>query len=603
MIRTWPVGFGGCREREIRQYSPFVPTDKSINSLTGPGQAFEVINEDVLGHELQVYRGRLGSMRALIDFAAARGDSTFLVQGDRRLTFNETIAMIRRCAHSLLDLGLEPGDRVAILSANCAEWVVAFWACASAGLIAVPLNAWWKSDELQFALTDSGSRAVVCDPRRYELISPVLGSVPNVEHVFVIDSQDDDLERFGAEVEPFSRLLEGPAMPVDPGTHIDEDDIAGIFYTSGTTGKPKGATVTHRQVVANLQNLMVVSMASALDGAAQPELGGGGSQPAALLIVPLFHTTGCHATMVTSFASGSKLVLMPPGRFDPVRTMQTIQDEKVSSIGGVPTIMWRILEAPERGDFDLSSVSRISYGGAPASAELAERIAHTFPNAKSGLAQAYGLTESASVATMNAGEEYLRKPKSVGRAVPTVEIRIVDDELSDLPTGEAGEILLRGPTVSARGYWNRPDANQASYVDGWFRTGDVGRLDSEGYLYIVDRAKDLIIRAGENISCPEVEHTIETHPDIVEVAVVGVPHKELGEEVKAVVYLADSARGKMTQDDVREFARGLLADFKVPRYVEFIDDPLPRNPAGKILKQALRGAGTSFAAGESDSAL
>jgi long-chain acyl-CoA synthetase len=300
--------------------------------------------------------------------------------------------------------------------------------------------------------------------------------------------------------------------------------------------------------------------------------------------------------MTLNYATGGKLVLMPVGRFDPDVAMQVIQREQVTSIGGVPTIMWRILESPNLHKYDLSSVKRASYGGAPAAPELVERIEQVFPHMRKTLSTAYGLTETASVATAHGGDDSFAHPGSVGRAAPTVELRVVDDAGVDVPVGERGEIWIKGPTVMNRGYWNRPDANAASFSDGWFHTGDIGYLDADGFLYLVDRAKDMIIRAGENVYCVEVENVLFDHPDVVDAAVVGVPHKMLGEEVKAVVQLRAGASAG--EEELREFCRLRLADFKVPEYVEIRDEPLPRNPAGKVLKSLLRGGETSFAAAD-----
>jgi len=288
--------------------------------------------------------------------------------------------------------------------------------------------------------------------------------------------------------------------------------------------------------------------------------------------------------------------LMPVGRFDPGVALQIIEREKITSFGGVPTIMWRILEYPDLEKFDLSSVQRASYGGAPAAPELVERIEQVFPNLRKTLATAYGLTETASVATAISGEDYFAHPGSVGRAAPTVEVRTVNEDGVDAAPNERGEVWIKGPTVMNRGYWRRPDANEAAFSDGWFHTGDIGYLDDEGYLYLVDRAKDMIIRAGENVYCVEVEHVLFDHPDVIDAAVVGVPHKTLGEEVKAVVQLRAGATA--TADDIRDFCRKHLADFKVPEYVDMRSEPLPRNPAGKVLKQELRGEATSFAAAD-----
>ncbi len=463
-----------------------------------------------------------------------------------------------------------------------------FWACAVLGAVLVPLNAWWKAEELEFGLTDSEAKVLVCDARRLAVIADRLDAIRSLEHVFVLGDSPEtaDLGRARA----YSELAEGPGdLDEEP---LGEDDLLAIMYTSGTTGRPKGATLTHRQVIANLSNIIVLGVAAAMRGTPPPEAEAG-IQSSSLLVVPLFHVTGCLSTMTLNYATGAKVVLMPPGRFDPDVAMELIEREKVTSIGGVPTVMWRILESPNRGRFDLSSVKRASYGGAPAAPELVERIEQVFPNLRKTLTTAYGLTETASVATAHGGDDYFAHPGSVGRAAPTVELRIVDESGHDVAAGERGEIWIKGPTVMNRGYWKRPDANAAALTDGWFHTGDVGYLDSDGFLYLVDRAKDMIIRAGENVYCVEVENVLFDHPDVIDAAVVGVPHKMLGEEVKAVVQLRLGATA--TADDIREFCRLHLADFKVPEHVEIRSEPLPRNPAGKVLKSVLRGGDSAFA--------
>ncbi len=582
-----------------------MPDDPVIEQLTGPGGPFEIVVEDVLGVPMQVYKNRLGTMRDLMAMADARADTEFLVHVDDRLTYGEHNARVRRLAASLLDRGVAPGDRVALLSANTVEWIVTFWAAAAVGATLVPLNAWWKADELEYALRDSGARLLICDPRRRIAIGDLPARVPSLELVAVTGgSTAGSGTAPGATSGPaevaFDELVAGEVPPALPGVDVAEDDILGILYTSGTTGAPKGATVTHRQAIANLQNIFVIGMAGAMKGAAAPELSAEG-QSAALLVVPLFHVTGSLATMVVTYASGGKLVLMPPGRFEPEAAMRLIETERVTAIGGVPTVMWRIVESPVLGDYDLSSVSRASYGGAPAAPELVERIEAAFPKLRRTLSTAYGLTETASVATINSGDDYFSHPGSVGRAVPTVEIRVVDDGRA-MPSGETGEVEIKGPTVMMRGYWNRPDATaEVLTPDGWFRSGDVGRLDADGFLTIVDRAKDMVIRGGENIYCVEVENALYSHPDVVDAAVIGVPHRTLGEEVKAVVQLRDGA--EVGAAELREHCARHLADFKVPSEIEVRDEPLPRNPAGKIQKNLLRGDASSFTAAADDAVL
>jgi long-chain acyl-CoA synthetase len=572
-----------------------VPTtgDPVLAELTGPGGPFEIVTEDVLGVPLQVYKNRLRSLREIIGMADARAGIDFLVQGDRRLTYDEHNTLVRRVAAAFREQELGHGDRVAILSANNVEWVVLFWAAAAIGAVVVPLNAWWKSEELEFGLRDSGAKLLFCDERRWQAVRDRVDALPDLEHVFVMDLDEPD----GAG-RPGTELL-GDDPGALPDVAVAEDDLFAILYTSGTTGRPKGATLTHRQALANLQNIFCLGIANASRGGeVAPELSSD-VQSATLLVVPLFHVTGCLSTMMLCYASGAKLVLMPPGRFDPNAAMATIEREKVTSFGGVPTIMWRIVESPNFEDYDLSTVVRVSYGGAPAAPELVQRIHERFPKVRKTLATAYGLTESASVATSNTGDDYRTHPDSVGRPAPTVEIDVVDETGKPVPTGERGEIWLRGPTMMSRGYWNRPDATaEAITADGWFRSGDVGRFDDDGFLYLVDRAKDMIIRGGENVYCVEVEQVLFEHPDVVDAAVVGVPHKVLGEEVKAVVQLKPGATA--TVEALRAHCADRLADFKVPAQVDLRDEPLPRNPAGKVLKSLLRGDETSFSPDATD---
>ncbi|HYU38586.1 MAG TPA: class I adenylate-forming enzyme family protein [Acidimicrobiia bacterium] len=590
-------------------------TDPVLGELTGPGGAFEIVTEDVLGVPLQVYKNRLTSLRDIIAMADARAGVDFLVQGDRRVTYDEHNALVRRVAAAFQELGVEHGDRVAILSANNVEWVVLFWAAAAIGAVVVPLNAWWKADELEFVLRDSGAKLLFCDPKRWpvvrDLVDPLrspsqapapatavgkaaaAASLPELEHVFVMDLEErDGVARPGTDL-----LADDPGAL--PDIDVDEDDLFAILYTSGTTGRPKGATLTHRQALANLQNIFCLGVANASRGGeAAPELSSD-VQSATLLVVPLFHVTGCLSTMMLCYASGAKLVLMPPGRFDPDAAMATIERERITGFGGVPTIMWRIVESPNFDHYDLSSVVRVSYGGAPAAAELVQRIHERFPKVRKTLATAYGLTESASVATSNTGDDYRTHPDSVGRPAPTVEIRVVDPDGEPVPVGGTGEIWLRGPTIMRRGYWNRPDATaEAITPDGWFRSGDIGRFDEDGFLYLVDRQKDMIIRGGENVYCVEVEEVLFEHPDVIDAAVVGVPHKVLGEEVKAVVQV--KAGSSTTVESLRAHCASRLADFKVPAHVELRDEPLPRNPAGKVLKSLLRGDETPFSADAAD---
>jgi long-chain acyl-CoA synthetase len=309
-------------------------------------------------------------------------------------------------------------------------------------------------------------------------------------------------------------------------------------------------------------------------------------QNVALFTSPLFHVSGLHSGIVTGLLAGLRLVFVE-GRFDPDKALRLIEDEGVNIWATVPTMVWRVCEHPARHDYDTSTVRTVAFGGSPSADELQRMVRETFPNVK-GASNVYGLTESSSSATILSPQEALERPTSVGRPVPTVHIRIADGDGNELPVGQTGEILLSGPTLMA-GYWGKPEATADSIRDGWLHTGDIGHVDAEGYLFVTDRKKDMIIRGGENIYCVEIENRLVEHSEILDAAVIGVPHPELGEEVKAVVQTA--AGSPLTDLDVREWVRGTLAEFKVPTYVELRTDKLPRNASGKLLKNALRGVG------------
>ncbi|MBV9935186.1 MAG: AMP-binding protein, partial [Actinobacteria bacterium] len=342
---------------------------------------------------------------------------------------------------------------------------------------------------------------------------------------------------------------------------------------------------------ANLQNTFYNAIAGAM---ANPQAGSpletSSAQNASLLTSPLFHVSGCHSGMVVGLAAGIKLVI-PVGKFEPEKAMQLIQDEKISVWATVPTMVWRVVEHPDRHNYDLSTIGTVAYGGSPSAAELQRRVQETFPRVRT-LGNAYGLTESSSVATAIGGQEFIDRPDSVGRPMPVVELRIVQDGV-DSPTGQLGEVWIKGPIIMP-GYWNKPEATAESVTDGWLHSGDIGYVDEEGYLYITDRAKDMIIRGGENVYCVEIENRLVEHPAIAEAAVIGVPHQSLGEEVKAVVRVEPGMT--ISESEVKEWVAQTLANFKVPAYVDIVKEPLPRNASGKLLKNVLRGEGeVSFA--------
>ncbi|HEX7168617.1 MAG TPA: class I adenylate-forming enzyme family protein [Acidimicrobiales bacterium] len=570
-----------------------MPTAQEVEAmLTGPGGAFEVVTEDVRGAPMKVFKQRMKSLREIPALAAARGDEEFVVHGERRYSFAEFVDLANSVSATLAAHGVGRGDRVAVLSANNPEWCLAFWATVDLGAILVGLNGWWKTDEIVYGLQDSGAKVLVADKGRFERVKAELGALPDLEVVFLADCAPEDVGMSDdSRVHRFDDLLQRRGEPI-PDTPIDEDDEAVIFYTSGTTGRPKGAISTHRSMISNLMGTLYSSFSTAM---ANPgaSLIDPGAKNASLLTSPLFHVSGCHSGLVVGMLAGIKLVI-PVGKFEPDKAMQLIQDEKITVWATVPTMVWRVVEHPRRHDYDLSTVSAVAYGGSPSAAELQRRVHETFPNVRS-TSNAYGLTESSSAVTINSGKDNATRPDSVGRPLPVIDVKVVSPETEeDLPIGSTGEVWLRGPHIMP-GYWRKPEATAETLTaDGWLRTGDLGHVDDDGFLYITDRAKDMIIRGGENVYCVEIENRLVEHPAVADAAVIGVAHPTLGEEVKAIVQLEPDE--KLTEDEVRAWVRETLADFKVPTYVEFTSDRLPRNASGKLLKNVLRGEGeVSFA--------
>ncbi|MFM7062188.1 MAG: class I adenylate-forming enzyme family protein [Actinomycetes bacterium] len=567
--------------------------------LTAPGAQFEVVDETVDGIPMKVYASRFASLRQVAELAELHGEAEFVVHGERRYTFTEFLDQAKAVSSALVDdLGVGKGDRVAVLSQNNPEWALTFWGTVAGGAVLVGLNGWWSTDEVLYGLQDSGSRVLVADRRRFERVAEHLDEAPDLETVVLVDCSPADVYP-GGNLPERVRLMEfdallgraGTGTAAYPDVPIDEGDHAVIFYTSGTTGRSKGAISTHRSMVANLQNTVFRSVA---DSTVRAELGissdgvapgAGGGQMVALFTSPLFHVSGCHSTMVVGLLGGVRLVMVE-GRFTPEAALELIQAEQVRMWATVPTMVWRVCEHPGRHDYDTSSVRSVSFGGSPSADELRRMVRETFPNVVA-TANAYGLTESSSVATMLSGPEADLRPGTVGRAMPVVDLKVVDADGDTLPPGQPGEVLIRGPIVMP-GYWNRPDATAETVVDGWLHNGDVGVLDDDGFLTITDRAKDMLIRGGENVYCVEIEQRLVEHPAVADAAVVGVAHPELGEEVKAVVELAEGVDDP-GDEALRQWVRDTLAEFKVPAYVERWDGKLPRNASGKLLKNVLRG--------------
>jgi long-chain acyl-CoA synthetase len=546
--------------------------DEAVAAVTGAGAPFELTEVEIDGRKQTVYLNTPPSLRALFEASRARGEQIFLVYEDERLSFADFMSRTDALAATLVErYGIQPGDRVSIAMRNYPEWVIAFAAITSIGAISVSQNAWWTTEELDYALRDSGSRVVVADRERAERIAPLLGNL----EVSVIVVRDDGPPMTGVDRWD-DVVLEGAAMP---DVRVDPDMDATILYTSGTTGHPKGAVSSHRAVLSALMAFGCRAAVNAAQGGGPPK--GHDFPTSFILIVPLFHVTGCVAVLLSCVLSGAKLVVMY--KWDPSRALELIERERVTNFVGVPTQSWDLLECPDFESRDTASLLAVGGGGAPAPPELVRRVDKGFSAARPTIG--YGMTETNAYGPGNSGDDYIRKPTSAGRTVPPVRMRVTDDDGNPLGSGEVGEIWFSSPSL-IRGYWNRPEATAETIVDGWLRSGDIGMIDEEGFVYVQDRAKDMVLRAGENIYCAEVEAAIYEHPDVYEAAVFGVPHERLGEEVAAAVVPRDGRT--IDADSLRGFLREHVAAFKIPTQIVFHAEQLPRNPAGKILKRQLR---------------
>lgn len=535
------------------------------SSLLGPGGPFELARERVLGHDMTVFARRPPSLRALLESSRGHGDAEYCICEDRRLTFAEHFRSVAAFARVLRDVhGVGKGDRVAILAENGTEWIISFWAAVSLGAIAVGMNGWWVRDEIVYALQDSDPAVLVADEKRLARLRSEDRRVPvvSIEHDFAGLTAGGDAEL--------------------PDASIDEDDPACILYTSGTTGRPKGAVASHRSIVGLtalqfFHGLRIMMASPPTDAPSHP--------PCQLVTNPLFHVSGLYTGAITMLAGGIKTV-WTKGRFDPERILHLIEAERVTSWSPMGTMAYRVVTHPNLDRYDLRSVRSVGSGGAPMRRELQEEIRRVFPNAAASLGLGYGLTESGALATINFGDELAKRPGSVGRPMPTVEIEVRDAQGRALAEGEEGEIHIRSPLLMLE-YWRRVVETDAAFAPGrWLRTGDVGRL-RDGYLYIDSRKRDLILRGGENVYPIEIELRLEAHPSVAEAAVVGVPDVELGQAVKAIVVPA--AGGEPGIETLRAWVAEALAYYKVPAHWDIRRAPLPRNAAGKVMKHVLVG--------------
>ena len=563
--------------------------DAAWTELTAAGSPFAVTEIEVRGNPTRVFENAPPTMRDLWELAQGHGDNTYVIYEDERYSYAEVGARVRSLAHHLRDVhGVGSGDRVAIAMRNYPEWVVSYWAIASLGAAAVGMNAWWTAAEMAYGLRDSQPKVLIADDERIERAVTVLDEVRADAPLHLISVRTDrelpeGADRWDDVVRP------DDAPPTLPDADIDPDDDVTIFYTSGTTGFPKGAQLTHRGSVHNVMNIAFMNAcataaqakAAAADG--EPVEAAAAGTAVLLAPTPLFHVTANNCLLQPTTLAGGAIIFMY--KWDAGRALELIEREGVTTFSGVPTMSREMLLHPDWATRDTSTVQSMGGGGAPLQPDLVDKIDKTLEGGVPSTG--YGLTETHGIVTANSAKLYTAKPASCGRVVPTLEARLEDELGEVLEPGPdvAGELCVRGAVV-IKGYLNRPEATSEAIRDGWFHTGDIARIDQDGFVFIVDRAKDMVLRGGENVYCSEVETAIYEHPDVAEAAVFGIPDDRLGEDVAAAVVLRPGR--SLTQDDLASFLADRIAKFKIPATVWFRDEPIPQNANGKFLKRELR---------------
>ena len=547
-------------------------------ALTAPGADFEITTTAVRGVDIRTYANAVPNLRDAWATTAAYGEREYLIYEDERLTYAQAHDHVNAFANWLVAQGVAPGDRIAIAMRNYPEWLLSYWATLSIGATVVGMNAWWTGPEMLYALNDSDPKVIIVDDERLATLNQIIEQLPTMQTVGVRLSSEQE------RVTPWQNVIANPAQR--EAVAIDPDSDACIFYTSGTTGNPKGAQLTHRGCVSNIWSLMfagalqrVLAVQKGLiEADAEPPI------PSALVTTPLFHVTANNCVAHGTTLAGGKLTHMY--KWDAGLALKLIEQEKISALSGVPVMAREVISHPDFAKTDTSSLLNLGGGGAQLQPDLVGKIDEQVATARPSTG--YGMTETCGIITSIGADYFVDKPASCGPAMPVFETKVVDPESgAERPKGDPGELWVRGGHV-IRGYLNRPEATAETIVDGWLKTGDMAREDEDGFLYIVDRIKDMVLRGGENIYCAEVESAIFDHPAVAECTVFGVADDRLGEEVGVAIYLAP---GQSTgAEDIREHCAARLAKFKIPRYIWFTNEALPRNASGKFLKRELRDA-------------
>ncbi len=548
---------------------------KTTQALTAPGADFEIAVQQIRGNPTRIYANAPANMRDVFLSSAQYGDQDYLVYEDERLTYAEVHERVKNIGAWLSAQGVKPGDRVGIAMRNYPEWLQAYWATLYIGATVVGMNAWWTGPEMMYALDDSTPKVLILDQERLDRLANNMDDISEIKLVGV------RLNSANANITPWQNLL-APGAPV-PLVDIDADSDACIFYTSGTTGHPKGAELTHRGCVSNIWSMLfagaLLRSLAEQQGLLEPDAPT--ATPSALVTTPLFHVTANNCVAQGTTLAGGKLVHMY--KWDAGHALELIEREKITAMSGVPVMAREVISHPNFAKTDTSSLLSLGGGGAQLQPDLVAKIDATVSTARPNTG--YGMTETCGIITSIGGDFFVDKPASCGPAMPCFETKVVDADGNEVLAGQPGELLVRGAQV-IKGYLNRPDATRESIENGWLHTGDVARIDEDGFIFIVDRLKDMVLRGGENIYCAEVESALFEHPGVAECSVFGVPDDRLGEEVGVAVHLKEGVSADA--DELRAHLRVLIAAPKIPRYIWFTSEALPRNASGKFLKRELR---------------